>query len=315
MSFKEYLRNKEEGGISAFSIIKDTVGFLTKNMLSVVIIAALILSLFTALTGASSSGMDFFNSSNVEESSSLFKDIFQLIAPFLQAAIVTLLIVQFLNKANNKDEDYKAEYLSAISKVFLLTILANLFAILLGGVLGMLVFVLDIFIVLVFIVTYLYAFFISTVQNAICEEPSRSLKRSLSEGADTFFKKKFILKALVLVIIFSVILFIMYYLFNLALGVEFNVTSKAELSKAVAENGFMGRAFLFIYSFLTNVLTIVIQMCFSSLYLIYSRPDTKPQDDERLNDLVEKLNGEKEEEKNDFFEIYSNNMYKGKDDK
>lgn len=321
MSFVEYLRKKEsEGGISAFAIVKETIKFLSKNMLPIVVIAALVLALFTGLTGVTLSGPDIIGSGELQENESVLKEFMVLLAPFLHATIVTVLIVMFINKAKNSEyRPMQQDYLSAIAKVYLLTILGNLFAILLGGVLGMLVFLLDIFLILTVIVTYLYAFFINTIQNAICEEPHRTLKNSILIGFETFFKKKFILKALVLVLISTIVIFSIEYIFDMAIGVKFNIVSKTEISKAIKDMGIKGNIFVFMHAFVTNIFTIIIQMSFASIYLIYSKGETfENGDDERLNDLINKLNEDKKEkekeEKNDFFEIYNNNMYKGKDD-
>lgn len=321
MSFKEYLRKKEsEGKMSAFAIIKDTVKFIAKNMMGKVVLAAIFLVLLGSITGVS-----VLNSITIDRSTirgiSILSDILVLVAPFIEAIIITTLIVLFLNKANKKDGNIiNPLYKKAISKVFLLTILSTLFAILLGGVLTFLTYLLHIFIVLTLIVSYLYAFVVVTIQNAICEEPERPLLESVIAGIDTFFKKKFILKAFVLALIALISIFSIQFILSVALNVSFDLSSTKALTEAVLKLKTRGILILFIAAFVQNIFTMIVQMCFSSLYLIYSHEEGAEENDSRLDDLIEKLNREKSEEedresKNDFFEIYNNNIYKGKDDK
>lgn len=322
MSFKEYLRKKEsEGGISAFAIIKDTIKFIAKNMMGKVVLAAIFLVILSSITGVS-----VLNSITIDGSSimgiSILSKILALIAPFIEAITITTLIVLFLNKANKKEGNIiNPLYKKAISKVFLLTILSTLFAILLGGVLTFLNYLLDIFIVLTLIVSYLYAFIVVIIQNAICEEPERPLLESVIVGIDTFFKKKFILKVFVLALIALICIFSIQFILSAALNVSFDLSSTEALTEAVLKLKTKGFVILFIAAFVQNIFTMIVQMCFSSLYLIYSHEErVEDENDSRLDDLIEKLNADKKREEvengnNDFFEIYNKNIYKGKDDK
>ena len=180
---------------------------------------------------------------------------------------------------------------------------------------------LPIFMVFVAFVAIALAYFTSTAQIAVVEDPDRKIMSSLKVALSTFKKKGYVKNILIIVLITFFITFGAILIINFAVFRNFEFWKSFRALTKIFESGIGGHILIFVISFVINAISFYLNSVVAAVYLIYTEGgddlEQYPDNLEGYNADVFNKYGENEyeaENKSNFFDEYEKNFYKGKDE-
>ncbi|MFR7835576.1 MAG: hypothetical protein ACLU31_02980 [Ezakiella sp.] len=323
MTFDKKIRDKyAAGGYGIGSIFKDTIKFVNKNALMVVIIFSIIVSIIPAITG---DGFLIESASTIENRTGIVEvetdNIMGSIQKVVQSIVNIFFLVYFFRKAKGYDFKDTGAYGTAVVKSILMSLFVSLVTVFPLILLMVITAYLPIFMVVVAFVAIAIAYFTSTAQIAIVENPDRKIMHSLKVALETFKKKGYFKNILIIVFITFLITFGAMVIINFAVFQNFKFWESYKALTKIFESGIGGHILIFILSFIFNVISFYFTSVVAAVYLIYSEEgkylEQYPDDLDEYNEFVRKNYGENESEsenRSSFFEEYEKNFYSGKNE-
>ncbi len=325
MTFDKKIRDKNAaGGYGIRGIFKDTFEFVSKNLLVVVILLSIIVSIIPAISG---DGFLLNKTTTLESRTGIMKTEVETDSPMeslqkaVQAIVNILFLVYFFRKAKGYEFRDRGVYGKAIAKSILMSLFVSLVSLFPLILLMVITAYLPIFMVFVAFVAIALAYFTSTAQIAVVEDPDRKIMSSLKVALSTFKKKGYVKNILIIVLITFFITFGAMVIINFAVFQNFKFWESYKALTKIFESGIGGHILIFILSFIFNVISFYFTSVVAAVYLIYSEEgkylEQYPDDLDEYNEFVRKNYGENESEsenKSSFFEEYEKNFYSGKNE-
>lgn len=325
MTFDKKIRDKNAaGGYGIRGIFKDTFEFVSKNLLVVVIILSILVSIIPAISG---DGFLLDKTTTLEKQSGGMISEVETTSPMetlqkvVQAIANIIFLVYFFRKAKGYEYSDNGVYGKAIGKSILMSLFVSLVSLFPLILLMVIAAYLPIFMVFVAFVAIALAYFTSTAQIAVVEDPDRKIMDSLKVALSTFKKKGYVKNILIIVLITFFITFGAILLINFAVFRNFEFWKSFRVLTKIFESGIGGHILIFVISFVINAISFYLNSVVASVYLIYSEGgddlEQYPDNLEGYNADVFNNYGENEfeaENKSKFFDEYEKNFYKGKDE-
>lgn len=325
MTFDKKIRDKNAaGGYGIRGIFKDTFEFVSKNLLVVVILLSIIVSIIPAISG---DGFLLNKTTTLESRTGIMKTEVETDSPMeslqkaVQAIVNILFLVYFFRKAKGYEFRDRGVYGKAIAKSILMSLFVSLVSLFPLILLMVITAYLPIFMVFVAFVAIALAYFTSTAQIAVVEDPDRKIMDSLKVALSTFKQKGYFKNILIIVLITFFITFGAILLINFAVFRNFEFWKSFRALTKIFESGIGGHILIFVISFVINAISFYLNSVVAAIYLIYSEGgddlEQYPDNLEGYNEDVLKNYSENEyeaENKSNFFDEYEKNFYKGKDE-
>lgn len=325
MTFDKKIRDKNEaGGYGIRGIFKDTFEFVSKNVLVAVVLLSILVSIIPAISG---DGFLLDKTTTLEKQSGGMISGVETTSPMetlqkaVQAIANIIFLVYFFRKAKGYDYNDNGVYAKAIGKSILMSLFVSLVSLFPLILLMVITAYLPIFMVFVAFVAIALAYFTSTAQIAVVEDPDRKIMDSLKVALSTFKQKGYFKNILIIVLITFFITFGAILLINFAVFRNFEFWKSFRALTKIFESGIGGHILIFVISFVINAISFYLNSVVAAIYLIYSEGgddlEQYPDNLEGYNEDVLKNYSENEyeaENKSNFFDEYEKNFYKGKDE-
>lgn len=325
MTFDKKIRDKNEaGGYGIRGIFKDTFEFVSKNVLVAVILLSILVSIIPAISG---DGFLLDKTTTLEkQSGGMIMEVettspMETLQKVVQAIANIIFLVYFFRKAKGYEYSDNGVYGKAIGKSILMSLFVSLVSLFPLILLMIIAAYLPIFMVFVAFVAIALAYFTSTAQIAVVEDPDRKIMDSLKVALSTFKKKGYFKNILIIVLITFFLTFGAILIINFAVFKNFEFWKSFKVLTKIFESGIGGHILILIISFVINAISFYLNSVVAAIYLIYSEggddleqyPDNlEGYDEDDLKDYGE--NEFEAENKSKFFDEYEKNFYKGKDE-
>lgn len=325
MTFDKKIRDKNAaGGYGIGAIFKDTFEFVSKNVLVAVIILSILVSIIPAISG---DGFLLDKTTTLEkQSGGMIMEVettspMETLQKVVQAIANIIFLVYFFRKAKGYEYSDNGVYGKAIGKSILMSLFVSLVSLFPLILLMIIAAYLPIFMVFVAFVAIALAYFTSTAQIAVVEDPDRKIMDSLKVALSTFKKKGYFKNILIIVLITFFLTFGAILIINFAVFKNFEFWKSFKVLTKIFESGIGGHILILIISFVINAISFYLNSVVAAIYLIYSEggddleqyPDNlEGYDEDDLKDYGE--NEFEAENKSKFFDEYEKNFYKGKDE-
>ncbi|MDD7731640.1 MAG: hypothetical protein SPI61_06885 [Ezakiella sp.] len=323
MTFDKKIRDKyAAGGYGIGSIFKDTIKFVNKNALLVVIIFSIIVSIIPAITG---DGFLIERENAIEGEVEGLKSEIETTSPtaavqrILESIATITFLVYFFRKAKGIEDSEPGVYGKAVGKSILMSMFLALIAIFPLMLFVIITMYMPIFMAVVAFLGIVFAYFISTAEIAVVNNPERKIMESLRIAFDTFKKPGYIKSVLLIALITFVLTFGMISVLNFAVFGNFEFGKTLDMISKIFESGAGGHILIFFISFVFNFIGYYFNAFVASAYLIYSEINDDFEEgiesfEEYKEEVLRNFDESESENKSSFFEEYEKNFYSGKNE-
>ena len=205
MTFDKKIRDKyAAGGYGIGSIFKDTIKFVNKNALLVVVIFSIIVLIIPAITG---DGFLIERENAIDGEVEGLKSEIETTSPtaavqrILESIATITFLVYFFRKAKGIEDSEPGVYGKAVGKSILMSMFLALIAIFPLMLFVIITMYVPIFMAVVAFLGIVFAYFISTAEIAVVNNPERKIMESLRIAFDTFKKPGYIKSVLLIALI------------------------------------------------------------------------------------------------------------------
>lgn len=323
MTFDKKIRDKyAAGGYGIGSIFKDTIKFANKNALLVVVVFSIIVSIIPAITG---DGFLIERENAIDGEVEGIKTELETTSPtaavqrILESIATITFLVYFFRKAKGIKDSEPGIYGKAVGKSILMSMFLALIAIFPLMLFVIITMYMPIFMAVVAFLGIVFAYFISTAEIAVVNNPERKIMESLRIAFDTFKKPGYIKSVLLIALITFVLTFGMISVLNFAVFGNFEFGKTLDMISKIFESGAGGHILIFVISFVFSFIGYYLNAFVASAYLIYSEINDDFEEgiesfEEYKEEVLRNFDESESENKSSFFEEYEKNFYSGKNE-
>lgn len=323
MTFDKKIRDKyAAGGYGIRGIFKDTIKFVNKNALLVVVVFSIIVSIIPAITG---DGFLIERENAIDGEVEGVKTELETTSPtavvqrILESIATITFLVYFFRKAKGIEDSEPGVYGKAVGKSILMSMFLALIAIFPLMLFVIITMYVPIFMAVVAFLGIVFAYFISTAEIAVVNNPERKIMESLRIAFDTFKKPGYIKSVLLIALITFVLTFGMISVLNFGVFGNFEFGKTLDMISKIFESGAGGHILIFVISFVFSFIGYYFNAFVASAYLIYSEINDDFEEgiesfEEYKEEVLRNFDESESENKSKFFDEYEKNFYKGKDE-
>lgn len=323
MTFDKKIRDKNAaGGYGIRGIFKDTFEFVNKNALLVVVVFSIIVSIIPAITG---DGFLIERENAIDGEVEGVKTELETTSPtavvqrILESIATITFLVYFFRKAKGIEDSEPGVYGKAVGKSILMSMFLALIAIFPLMLFVIITMYVPIFMAVVAFLGIVFAYFISTAEIAVVNNPERKIMESLRIAFDTFKKPGYIKSVLLIALITFVLTFGMISVLNFGVFGNFEFGKTLDMISKIFESGAGGHILIFVISFVFSFIGYYFNAFVASAYLIYSEINDDFEEgiesfEEYKEEVLRNFDESESENKSKFFDESEKNFYKGKDE-